>query len=211
MVAVKICGLTTEDGVDAAVEHGAEFLGLVFYPRSPRFVSPERAAELMDLIPEDVTKVGLFVDADDAWLDRVLTEVRLDLLQFHGAETPERLAAIGLEYGVPAMKAIGVATPADLALADAYAEAADWLLFDAKPPAGADRPGGNAVAFDWAMLAGRGFPLPWMLAGGLTPENVAEAVRQSGATVVDVSSGVEDAPGIKSPDKIRAFMTALGR
>lgn len=207
-VQVKICGITDEDAMDAAIEAGADMVGLVFFPPSPRNVSAERAAELTDLLPEEVVKVGLFVDADDATLDTVLNRVRLDLLQFHGHETPERIEAVRLEYGVPVMKVIAVSTAADLAAAEPYLAAADQLLFDAKPPRDATLPGGNAVAFDWTLLKGRTWELPWMLAGGLTPANVAEAIRVSGAAAVDVSSGVESAPGVKDPGLIRAFITA---
>lgn len=203
---VKICGITTEEAMDAAVEHGAAFVGLVFFPPSPRFVTAERAAELVDLLPEDVAKVGLFVDPDDALLEEVLTHVRLDFVQLHGHESPERVDAIRQEFAVQVIKAIPVATAADLDAADAYADVADWLLFDAKPPADASRPGGNAVAFDWTLMKSRTWSLPWMLAGGLTPETVAEAVRQSGAVAVDVSSGVEDHPGVKNVAKIGAFL-----
>ncbi len=207
-VGVKICGITSDEAMDAAVEAGADYVGLVFFPPSPRAVSPERAAELSELLPDDVAKVGLFVDPSDALLDQVLTRVRLDLLQFHGTEPPERLEAVRLEYGLPVMKMIPVAGPDDLAAAEAYLTVADRLLFDARPPRDALLPGGNALAFDWSLLKGRRWSLPWMLAGGLTPANVAEAVRISGATAVDVSSGVETAPGVKDPALIRAFIAA---
>jgi phosphoribosylanthranilate isomerase len=207
-VEVKICGITDEDAMDAAIEAGADYVGLVFYPPSPRNVSPDRAAELVEFTPGEVTKVGLFVDADDATLDAVLTRVRLDLLQLHGNETPERVEAIRLEYGLPVMKVLAVADPADLAAAEPYLAVADRLLFDARPPKGALLPGGNATSFDWSILTGRKWGLPWMLAGGLDAANVAEAVRISGAPAVDVSSGVESAPGVKDADKIRAFIKA---
>lgn len=208
-VEVKICGITDEDAMDAAIEAGADYVGLVFFPPSPRAVTPERAAELVEFAPGEVTKVGLFVDPDDALLDRVLTQVRLDLLQLHGAETPERIEAIRLEYGLPVMKVIGLADAADLAAAEPFLAVSDRLLFDARPPKGATLPGGNAVSFDWTILKGRSWGLPWMLAGGLTPDNVADAVRISGARAVDVSSGVESAPGIKDPERIRAFIRAV--
>ncbi|BAE52805.1 phosphoribosylanthranilate isomerase [Paramagnetospirillum magneticum] len=207
-VEVKICGITDEDAMDVAIEEGADYVGLVFFPPSPRNVTPDRAAELVEFAPGDVTKVGLFVDPDDATLDTVLTRVRLDLLQLHGHETPERVEAIRLEYGLPVMKVLSVSDAADLDAAEPYLAVADRLLFDAKPPKGAVLPGGNAVSFDWSILTGRKWGLPWMLAGGLTPANVAEAVRISGAAAVDVSSGVESAPGIKDSDKIRAFIKA---
>ena len=208
-VEVKICGITSEDAMEAAVEAGADYVGLVFFPPSPRCVTPERAAELVEFLPDDLVKVGLFVDPDDATLDRVLSQVRLDLVQVHGQETPERLERIRLEFGLPVMKVIPVAEAADLAVAEPFLAVADRLLFDAKAPKGAPLPGGNAVSFDWTLLQGRKWGLPWMLAGGLTPENVAEAVRMTGARAVDVSSGVESAPGIKKdPARIRAFIKA---
>jgi len=207
-VEIKICGLTDEETVEAAIEAGADYLGLVFFPKSPRAVTPERAAELVSWLPEPVCRVGLLVDPDDATLEAILSHVRLDLIQLHGHESPERVEAIRLDYGLPVMKAIPVAEAADLVAAEAYLGAADRLLFDARPPRGATLPGGNATAFDWTLLAGRPWPLPWMLAGGLTPATVAEAIRISGAKAVDVSSGVETAPGQKDPDLIRAFIAA---
>ena len=203
--AVKICGLTDEESIDAAIAAGADYLGFVFCAKSPRNLSAERAAELTQFV-EGVRKVGLFVDADDSQLDEVLSHVRLDLLQFHGAETPERLEQVRREFALPVMKAIAVETAADLAGAADFAEVADRLLFDAKPPKGAALPGGNAVSFDWNLLAGFKSRLPWMLAGGLTADNVAEAIRLSGAKAVDVSSGVESAPGVKDPARIAAFI-----
>lgn len=211
MVEVKICGITDEDALDAAVEAGADYVGLVFFAKSPRHIVPDLAAELVQFLDEGVAKVGLFVDPDDALLDEVLGHLRLDLLQLHGSETPERVEQIRLEYGLPVMKVIPVASADDLKAAEAYYGVADRLLFDAKPPKGSELPGGNAVSFDWTILKGFTCPLPWMLAGGLTPANVAEAIRISGAKAVDVSSGVETAPGAKDPDKIRGFIaTAKG-
>jgi phosphoribosylanthranilate isomerase len=207
-VEVKICGLTDEPAVSAAVEAGADFLGVVFFPASPRCLSIERAAEIFEFVPREVRRVGLFVDPDDALLDRVMNHLRLDILQLHGAESPERVEAIRLEYGMPVMKALGIAGAVDLDKARVYADVADYLLFDAKVPEGAGRPGGNALAFDWPLLKGRSWPCPWLLAGGLTAENVAEAVRLSGATAVDVSSGVESAPGVKDPALIARFIAA---
>ncbi|MGB0747475.1 MAG: phosphoribosylanthranilate isomerase [Magnetospiraceae bacterium] len=205
-ISVKICGLKTEDAVDAAVEGGAAYLGAVFFPPSPRAVTAFQAAELFEFVPEEVQKVGLFVDPDDALLASVLTHVRLDILQLHGQELPGRVDRLRLDWGLPVMKALPIAEAADISAARAYDGIADFLLFDAKPPKGATRPGGNAVAFEWSLLHGTQWQSPWMLAGGLTAENLAEAVRASGATTVDVSSGVETAPGEKSPEKIRAFL-----
>lgn len=206
MVKVKICGLTDEDSVEAAVEAGADFLGAVFFERSPRHISIARAAEIFDGVPDKVRRVGLLVDPDDALLEAVMNNVRLDYFQLHGAESPQRIEAIRQEFGMPVIKAIGISAEADLAAAEPYADVADWLLFDAKPLPGADRPGGNAQSFDWAMLKGRKWPCPWLLAGGLTSENVAEAIRLSGAKAVDVSSGVESTPGVKDLAKIARFV-----
>ena len=206
MVKVKVCGLTDEEAVEAAVEAGADFLGVVFFPPSPRNLPIARAAEIFDGVPEEVRRVGLLVDPDDALLEAVMNHVRLDFFQLHGRESPERVEAIRQEFGMPVIKAIGISGEADLAAAAAYAEIADWLLFDAKPPPAADRPGGNALTFDWTLLKGRTWPCPWLLAGGLTGENVADAIRLSGAKAVDVSSGVESAPGVKDLAKIARFI-----
>jgi phosphoribosylanthranilate isomerase len=206
-VTVKICGLNEGAGVAAAVAGGARFLGFVFYPPSPRNVSPQRATALMAGVPAGITKVGLFVDADDATIASALA-APLDLLQFHGAETPERVAAVKQRFGMPVMKAIPVAARDDVAAAEKYLGVADWLLFDSKPPrdvAGA-LPGGNGLAFDWQLLGARRWSLPWMLSGGLTAENLGEAVTTTHATAVDVSSGVETSPGVKEPAKIAAFL-----
>jgi len=206
-VSAKICGLSSEAAVAAAVVGGAAYVGFVFYPPSPRAVSPQRAGELCRAVPAGVRRVGLFVDADDAALAAALDAAPLDLLQFHGAETPERVVEAKRRFGRAAMKAISVAGPEDVAAASRYEGAADMLLFDAKPPRRADAlPGGNGLAFDWQLIAGREWRLPWMLSGGLTAALLPEAVRISGATAVDVSSGVERKPGDKDPDKIRAFL-----
>jgi phosphoribosylanthranilate isomerase len=208
-VEIKICGLSDVDAVDAAVAAGADWLGAVFFPPSPRAVSAEDAAEFFDALPEGVGTVGLFVDPDDTLLDHVLNHVRLDMIQLHGQEPPDRIDAIRLEFGLPVMKALGVSTAADLEAARAYVDHADRLLLDAKPPPGADRPGGHATAFDWSILAGWKAPLPWMLAGGLTPETVADAIRATGAPGVDVSSGVERARGVKDAALIDRFCAAV--
>jgi phosphoribosylanthranilate isomerase len=212
-VAAKICGLKSPDALDAAVAGGAAFLGFVFYPASPRAVTPAAAAALVARAPAGVRTVGVFVDPDDALLDAALGAARLDLLQLHGHETPARVRAIKARFGAPTIKAIPVAAATDLAAADAYLDAADWLMFDARPPR--DRagtlPGGNALAFDWTLIAGRRWKLPWFLSGGLTAETVAEAVRITGARFVDVSSGVEAAKGVKAPARIAAFLAAVKR
>jgi phosphoribosylanthranilate isomerase len=206
-VAVKICGLSDEAAVEAAVEGGADWLGFVFYPPSPRAVTPARAAQLCSRIRAETLRVGLFVDADDTLIETVLAEPRLDLLQFHGSESPERVAKAKARFGRPVIKAVAIAGPEDVARAAAYQQAADLLLFDAKPLRRPDAlPGGNGLAFDWAVIAGRVWTVPWMLSGGLNAEVLPEAVRISGAAAVDVSSGVESRPGAKDPVKIRAFL-----
>jgi len=205
---VKICGLRTPEGVAAAVSAGARYVGFVFFPPSPRAVGPAEARLLALDVPPGVAKVGLFVDPDDDLLDEVLAVVPLDMIQLHGEEPPERVADIRRCHGLPVMKAVGIRDAGDLDQIERYAKVADQLLIDAKPPKGAPLPGGNAVPFDWRLIAGRRWPVPWMLAGGLTTANVAEAVRLTGAQQVDVSSGVESAPGVKDDEKIRAFIRA---
>ncbi len=210
MAQVKICGVNAPDALHAAVDGGADFIGLVFYPPSPRAVTPEQARELAGFAGARVKKVGLLVDPEDVTIERILAHVKLDMLQLHGSETPGRVAAIKKRFGLPVMKVIKVAVAADLDGAAVFEPVADWLLFDGVPPKDKKGalPGGNAARFDWTLLKGRKFTLPWMLSGGLTPENVAEAIRISGATCVDVSSGVETAPGRKDPAKIAAFIRA---
>ena len=207
-LAVKICGLKTPETVTAAVNGGASFVGFVFFPRSPRAITPSEAAHLGTYVPKSVPRVGLVVDADDEALRTIVATAGLDMLQLHGSELPGRVAVVRNVFGLPVMKAIPIAEPGDVAKARAYETVADRLLFDAKPPTGADRPGGNARPFDWSLMAGTTWRVPWMLAGGLTANTLAEAVHVSGATAVDVSSGVEDAPGVKSVDRILAFLEA---
>ena len=207
-VGVKICGLSDEAGVSAAVDGGAAMVGFVFFPPSPRSVTVERAAELTKTVPDSIIRVGLVVDADDEWLGEIAANAGIDLLQLHGDETPERVRDIRERFGLPVMKVVPVLEAEDVAAADKFQDAADRLMFDAKPPVGASRPGGNARAFDWSLLSGIDSRLRWILAGGLTAQNVAEAVKISRAAFVDVSSGVEDAPGRRSPEKIRAFLKA---
>jgi len=208
-VKVKICGLSDPDGLRAALDGGAAYVGFVFFRRSPRFVDLPQATSLVAQVPRDVTTVGLFVDPTDADLDMTLSHMPLGMLQLHGRETPARVAEIKERTGLPVMKALGIATATDVSHAAAYADHADKLLFDAKPPPGATRPGGNAVAFEWGVMRTYSGRLPWFLAGGLTRDNVADAIKQSGATLVDVSSGVESRPGVKSPAMIRAFLAAV--
>jgi phosphoribosylanthranilate isomerase len=210
-VKVKICGLSEERGLKAAIDSGAAYVGFVFYRRSPRFVDKVVAATLVARVPREVVAVGLFVDPTDTDLDTILAHVPLGMVQLHGKETPARVTEVKKRTGLPVMKAIGVASIADVKAAATYNTAADMLLLDAKPPPGATRPGGNAVAFDWTLARHYTGPLPWMLAGGLVAKNVGAAIKQSGARIVDVSSGVETKPGVKSPAKIRAFLAAVAR
>jgi phosphoribosylanthranilate isomerase len=207
-LAVKICGLNSEAAVAAATAGGAAYVGFIFYPPSPRAIDAPRAAEFGRAVPAGIVKVGLFVDADDETIAGVLAEAPLDMLQLHGDETPRRVKEIRRRFNVPVMKALRIASAADLAAADEYLPAVDRLLFDAKPPPemkGA-LPGGNALSFDWSLIAGRSWARPWMLSGGLNASNLARAIAATGAAAVDVSSGVEDAPGRKNPDKIAAFL-----
>lgn len=207
---VKICGLTTRETVLAAAEAGAAYVGLNFFPPSPRYLEVETARDLAVDVPLGVAKVALTVDADEAFLDRIVETVPVDMLQLQGGETPERIAEIRERYGLPVMKAVGIGSEADLAALDLFGEVADQLLVDAKPAPDADLPGGNGVPFDWRLIAGRRWTTPWMLAGGLTPANVAEAVALTGVRQVDVSSGVESAPGVKDVGLIREFIRASG-
>ncbi|WP_299082543.1 phosphoribosylanthranilate isomerase [uncultured Ruegeria sp.] len=209
-VRLKICGLTAPEHVRAAVEAGAGYVGFVFFPKSPRHLQLQTAADLAQLVPAGVAKVALVVNATDEDLDRIVSTVPLDMLQLHGKESPDRVAEIRERFGLPVMKAIGIAEAEDLTAIDLFSEVADQLLVDAKPPRNSELPGGNGLAFDWRLLAGRKYwQRPWMLAGGLTPDNVAEAVRMTGARQVDVSSGVESAPGVKDVGLISAFAAAL--
>lgn len=214
MVAVKICGLSTSETLEAALTHGADLVGFVFYPKSPRNVLLRQAKSLTERIEGRARSVALIVDADDRLIGEIADLVKPDLFQAHGNETPERVAKIKSLTGVPVIKAIKVATAADVAHAIAFQDAAAMILFDAKAPeslAGA-LPGGNGLSFDWSLLGGKadGSPkiCPWMLSGGLNPENVAEAIRLTGAQFVDVSSGVESAPGVKDISRIRKFIEA---
>jgi phosphoribosylanthranilate isomerase len=207
-IEAKICGLSTPETIDAAVGGGARFVGFMTFPRSPRHISTETMRALGQRVPKTVTRVGVFVDPDDALLDEKLGTGALDMLQLHGAETPERVAAIRTRTGKPVMKVIKVAEASDVTRGiAAYRGVAERLMFDA---AEGTLPGGNASAFDWTALKGKTVPLPWLLAGGLTPDNVAEAVRVTGAPGVDVSSGVEAARGVKSVELIRAFLARVG-
>jgi phosphoribosylanthranilate isomerase len=204
-IEVKICGLREASAVAAAVEGGARYAGFVFYPRSLRVVMAEEAAALIERVPDFVASVGLFVDAGDDEIGRVLRIAPLRMIQLHGSETPERVADVKKKTGLPVIKAIGIAALQDIAVARHYESVADMLLLDAKPSPGA-LPGGNAAVFDWSLLKDIGFARPWMLAGGLDVRNIEAAVAATGARILDVSSGVERAPGVKDTLKIKAFL-----
>ena len=209
-IRAKICGLKTAEAVDAAVVGGAAFIGFVFFPPSPRALSPDDAAELIARMPAQVARVGLFVDPDDVLIRSVLDRAQLTMIQLHGKEPPDRVAAIRARFGLPVIKALPIAEEGDFAAVTSYAAVSDWLLFDAKPPKRPDSlPGGNALAFDWRLLRDRDVSVPWLLAGGLDPANVAEALRITGAEAVDVSSGVEKARGVKDPELITDFLAAV--
>lgn len=209
-IRVKVCGLRTAADVAAVAAAGAAYAGFVFFEKSPRHLTVAQAALAALAAPPGLCKVALVVDAGDAALDDIVSGVPLDMIQLHGHESPERVAEVRARYGLPVMKALGVADEGDLAALLEYALVADQLLIDAKPPKTGALPGGNGLTFDWRLLVGRKWLVPWMLAGGLTAQNVAEAVRLTGARQVDLSSGVESAPGIKDPAKIAAFMAAVG-
>ena len=208
MIRVKICGLRTLADVQAVAEARAAYAGFNFFPKSPRYVTPALARDLALAAPVGLAKVALVVDAADDLLDTLVETVPLDMLQLHGHESPDRVAEVRARYGLPVMKVLGVAGEEDLAAIFDHSVVADQLLIDAKAPKDAVLPGGNGVAFDWRLIAGRRWLRPWMLAGGLTPANVAEAIRLTGATQVDVASGVESAPGQKDPGRIAAFVRA---
>ena len=205
-VSVKICGLATVDDVRACADARANYMGLVFFERSPRNITIPVARELALAAPLGLAKVALVVNPSNAELDAITATVPLDMLQLHGRETPERVAEVKARYGLPVMKAVGIADGDDLPKLESYFGVADQILVDAKPPKGGELPGGNGLSFDWRLIAGRRWPCPWMLAGGLTAGNVAEAVKMTGAKQVDVSSGVEDAPGLKNAELIQKFV-----
>jgi phosphoribosylanthranilate isomerase len=207
-IAVKICGITGFEAVDAAIASGAVYGGLVFHPKSPRFVAPEQARILADRMRGRLRIVALVADMDDAQLKAMVDAVRPDFLQLHGGESAARTAQVRAAFNLPVIKALPVADAADLDAAISYEDAADMLMFDARPPRGAERAGGHGAAFDWQLLSGRSFSKPWFLAGGLNPENVTRAITLSGAALVDVSSGVESAPGVKDAARIAQFINA---
>ncbi|MDD9978212.1 MAG: phosphoribosylanthranilate isomerase [Boseongicola sp.] len=207
---VKICGLSTPDTLSAAADAGAAYVGFVFFEKSPRNVGYEQARALAIDVPMGVAKVALTVNATDTELDQLTAHVPLDMLQLHGSESPERVAEVRQKYGLPVMKAVGISAADDLENIQTYSEVADQILVDAKPPKGGDLPGGNGLAFDWRLISDLRWTKPWMLAGGLTPSNAAQAVNLTGARQLDVSSGVESSPGVKDSDLIRAFIQAAG-
>jgi len=207
-IRVKICGLSTPETIAVAAEAGATYVGFVFFAKSPRYVTIDAARELALGVPGGIAKVALVVDATNEFLDELTSKVPLDVLQLHGRETPARVSEIKARYGLPVMKAVGVADADDLPALEAYEAVADQLLVDTKAPKNSDRPGGNALTFDWGLIAGRTWVKPWMLAGGLTADNVAQAIEVTGARQVDLSSAVESAPGVKDPGLIRAFVAA---
>ena len=204
---IKICGVSTADALDACLAARADFVGFNFYPPSPRYVGPEDVAKLAARSGDEISKVGVFVDADDHALAEASAAGKLEILQLHGAETPDRVAEVKARHGLPVWKVLPVAAAHDVGMASAYQEVADFILFDAKTPKGT-LPGGMGLAFDWTLLANYRGALPWGLAGGLTPDNVGEAITVSHARLVDTSSGVESTPGVKDIDKIAAFCQA---
>ena len=212
MTSVKICGLTTPETLDAALAGGAAFVGAVVFPRSPRHIDPLHAATLFERArgqgPGTAKVVAVTVDADDALLTEIALILKPDLIQLHGSETPARAERVRTLTGAGIIKALPIRVHEDFAEAEGWEPFVDHLMFDAKPPEGSNLPGGVGARFDWALLADRAFRRPWFVAGGLTPDNVAEAIRISGAPMVDVSSGVETSPGVKDPDLIAAFLDA---
>lgn len=210
-VTAKICGVSTPEAVRAALDGGAGFLGFVFFPKSPRNLAIDAARRLAEPVRSRAKVVALLVDPTDAQVDEVARGLAPDLIQLHGAETPARAREIGARAGTGVVKVLAVAEAADIAPAADYETVAEHLMFDTKPPKDSPRPGGTGHSFDWTLLAGRRFRRPWFLAGGLDPWNLADAVRQSGAPMVDVSSGVERGPGLKDPALITAFLDAARR
>lgn len=204
---IKICGISAPDALEACIAARTDYAGFNFYAPSPRYAAPATAAALSRQAEGRIKRTGVFVDAGDALLAEVLTAAPLDAVQLHGSESPDRVAAVRRQFGLPVWKVLSIASGADLARAAAYAEAADLLLLDAKTPKGT-LPGGMGLSFDWSLLSGWKAPLPWGLAGGLSPRNVADAVRETGAKLVDTASGVESAPGVKDAGLIAAFCAA---
>lgn len=211
MTAIKICGLTTPETLNAALDAGADFVGAVVFPKSPRHMAPDQAAKLFDQARGRAKIVAVTVDADDALLDQIARTLRPDFIQLHGSETPARGERVRAVTGAGVIKALPIRRGDDFAGADEWDYHADHLMFDAKPPEGSVLPGGVGHSFDWTLLADRAFRHPWFLAGGLDPDNVGEALKISGAPMVDVSSGVESAPGVKDAGRIAAFIQTARR
>ena len=206
---IKICGLSTAETFDAALDNGASHVGFIFFAKSPRNVSPELAGQLRHAARGRAMAVAVTVDADDAFLDKIVTEVAPDMLQLHGKETPERVTEVKARYGLPVMKALSIREAADLEAIAPYVGVADRLLFDAKPPAGSELPGGNGVSFDWQLLAGLDASVDYMLSGGLNAANIGDAIRCAAPPGIDISSGVESAPGVKDAALIDNFFRAV--
>ena len=203
---IKICGLSTPSTLETALDAGADMVGFVFFPPSPRHIESALARDLAAIVGSRALKVALSVDASDDYLDEVAAALKPDILQLHGRETPQRVAQLRARFGLPVMKALGVSTEADFAPLGAYEEVADHMLFDAKPPNDATRPGGNGHAFDWSLLTDRAFRRPWMLSGGLNCDTIASAIAATRPPGIDVSSGVESSPGVKDSALIEAFV-----
>ena len=207
-IRVKVCGITDPAAMPMLARAGVAYAGLNFFPPSPRCLGVDQARAVALAAPPGLARVGLFVDADDALIDTVLASVPLDMLQLHGAEDPAHVTALRARHGLPVIKAVGIADAADLPALDRFARVADMLLVDARPPPGAALPGGNGLAFDWRLIAGRRWPVPWLLAGGLNADNVTQAVALTGARQVDVASGVESAPGVKDAGRVASFVAS---
>ncbi|MDX8525341.1 phosphoribosylanthranilate isomerase [Mesorhizobium sp. MSK_1335] len=207
---IKICGLKTDAAMAAALAGGASHVGFIFFPKSPRYVEPAEAGRLREAARDKALAVAVTVDADDAFLDEIVARMQPDMLQLHGSETPERVAELKACYGLPVMKALSISEPADLQRIKPYIGVADHFLLDSKPPMGSQLPGGNGVAFDWRILAGLDDGVEYMLSGGLNAANIGDALRQANPPGIDVSSGVESAPGVKDPALIEQFFRAVG-
>jgi phosphoribosylanthranilate isomerase len=205
-VNAKICGITTKEAIESAIKGGAYFVGFVFFPKSPRYVTPEKAAELAENLPPGIKKVAVMVDPTDDEIESVFEYITPDYLQLHGAETPERVREIRATFSVPVIKAIKVRSSDDVALWGAFSKVADMLLFDARAPESSPLPGGNGLVFDWTLIKNRKFTIPWMLSGGLNSENLKHAIELTGARMVDASSSLENQPGIKDPKLVREFL-----
>ncbi|CAN7155095.1 phosphoribosylanthranilate isomerase [Mesorhizobium caraganae] len=206
---IKICGLKTDEAMAAALAGGASHVGFIFFAKSPRYVEPAQAGRLRQAAIGKAKAVAVTVDADDAFLDEIVAEMRPDMLQLHGAETPERVAELKARYGLPVMKVFSVSEAADLERLKPFIGIADRFMFDAKPPKGSQLPGGNGVAFDWRILAGLDAGLDYMLSGGLNAANIGDALRSANPPAIDISSGVESAPGVKDPALIEQFFRAV--